>query len=40
MKLRENVQLLLTEGKSWSQIQKLLGCSRSTIATVNKVNSI
>ncbi|AUW07465.1 recombinase family protein [Vibrio campbellii] len=40
LKLRENIQLLLTEGKSWSQIQKLLGCSRSTIATVNKLNSI
>ncbi|MCP4990215.1 MAG: recombinase family protein [Colwellia sp.] len=39
LKLRENIQLLLTEGKSWSQIQKLLGCSRSTIATVKKLNS-
>lgn len=35
-KLRNNVALLLDEGKSWSQIQTLLGCSRSTIASVNK----
>ena len=34
LKLRENIQLLLTEGKSWSQVQELLGCSRSTIAAV------
>ncbi|MFD2178545.1 recombinase family protein [Veronia pacifica] len=34
--LRENVGLLLNEGKSWSQIQSLLGCSRSTIAKVRK----
>ena len=33
LKLRENIQLLLNEGKSWSQVQALLGCSRSTIAT-------
>ncbi|HBC3474103.1 TPA: recombinase family protein [Vibrio parahaemolyticus] len=38
LKLRENIQLLLAEGKSWSQIQELLGCSRSTIATVNKLS--
>lgn len=37
LKLRENIQLLLTEGKSWSQIQELLGCSRSTIAAVKKL---
>ncbi|MDL2014103.1 helix-turn-helix domain-containing protein [Vibrio parahaemolyticus] len=36
LKLRENVALLLSEGKSWSQIQQLLGCSRSTIAKVKK----
>lgn len=34
--LRENIALLLGEGKSWSQIQRLLRCSRSTIATVRK----
>ena len=39
LKLRENIQLLLNEGKSWSQVQALLGCSRSTIATVKKLNS-
>ncbi|WP_419836147.1 recombinase family protein [Vibrio parahaemolyticus] len=39
LKLRENIQLLLTEGKSWSQVQELLGCSRSTIATVKKLTS-
>ncbi|EPE37188.1 resolvase (plasmid) [Candidatus Photodesmus katoptron] len=35
-KLRNNISLLLLEGKSWSQIQSLLGCSRSTISKVNK----
>ncbi|MCR9657386.1 recombinase family protein [Vibrio parahaemolyticus] len=39
LKLRENIQLLLTEGKSWSQIQELLGCSRSTIAAVKKLTA-
>lgn len=39
LKLRENIQLLLNEGKSWSQVQALLGCSRSTIATVKKLKS-
>ncbi len=34
--LRENIAMLLREGKSWSQIQQLLGCSRSTIAKVKK----
>jgi DNA invertase Pin-like site-specific DNA recombinase len=34
--LRTNISLLLREGKSWSQIQGLLGCSRSTIAKVRK----
>ena len=34
--LRYNIALLLDEGKSWSQIQALLGCSRSTIASVKK----
>ncbi|MDF5198383.1 helix-turn-helix domain containing protein [Vibrio parahaemolyticus] len=33
------MQLLLAEGKSWSQVQELLGCSRSTIAAVNKSTS-
>ncbi len=37
LKLRENIQLLLTEGKSWSQVQELLGCSRSTIAAVKRL---
>ncbi|MCG9780707.1 recombinase family protein [Photobacterium damselae] len=36
LKLRENIALLLSEGKSWSQIQRLLGCSRSTISKVKK----
>jgi DNA invertase Pin-like site-specific DNA recombinase len=35
--LRENVAILLNEGKSWSQIQRFLGCSRSTIAKVRKL---
>ncbi|TOG38325.1 recombinase family protein, partial [Vibrio parahaemolyticus] len=39
LKLRENIQLLLAEGKSWSQVQELLGCSRSTIATVKKLTA-
>ena len=34
--LRENIAMLLDEGKTWSQIQSLLGCSRSTIANVKK----
>ncbi|MCB5362035.1 resolvase [Vibrio lentus] len=34
--LRQNIALLLDEGKSWSTIQTLLGCSRSTIAKVKK----
>ncbi|ANN29697.1 resolvase [Vibrio vulnificus] len=38
VKLRENIQLLLAEGKSWSQVQSLLGCSRSTIAAVQKLS--
>ncbi len=37
LKLRENILLLLNEGKSWTQIQSLLGCSRSTIATAKKL---
>lgn len=39
LKLRENIQLLLAEGKSWSQVQELLGCSRSTIAAVKKLTA-
>lgn len=35
--LRQNIALLLEEGKSWSKIQSLLGCSRSTIAKVSKL---
>ena len=38
-KLRENIQLLLTEGKSCSQVQELLGYSRSTIAVVKKLSA-
>lgn len=37
-KLRQNIALLLEEGKSWSQVQGLLGCSRSTIAKVRSEN--
>lgn len=37
--LRENIALLLDEGKSWSKIQSLLGCSRSTIAKVKSLTS-
>ncbi|WP_231897824.1 helix-turn-helix domain-containing protein [Vibrio tapetis] len=36
--LRENISLLLSEGKSWSQVQELLGCSRSTVAKVKKLS--
>lgn len=36
--LRQNIQLLLNEGKSWSQVQSLLKCSRSTIAKAAKLN--
>lgn len=34
---RLNISELLEDGKSWSQIQQLLGCSRSTIAKVSKL---
>ena len=37
--LRQNIRLLLNEGKSWSQVQNFLKCSRSTIAKVVKCNS-
>ncbi|WP_241909735.1 helix-turn-helix domain-containing protein [Vibrio sp. 10N.261.55.A7] len=40
LQLRENVALLLSEGKSWSQIQHLLGCSRSTIEKVKKSGAV
>lgn len=39
LRLRENILLLLAEGKSWSQIQELLGCSRSTISAVKKLTA-
>ena len=35
-KLRENIAALLHVGKSYGDIVDLLGCSRSTIAAVNK----
>lgn len=35
--LRQNVKALLLEGKSYTTIQRLLGCSRSTIAKVKKL---
>lgn len=35
---RRNISALLEDGKSWSQVQQLLGCSRSTIAKVAKIN--
>jgi len=38
--LRENIALSLNEGKTWSQIQSLTGCSRSTIAKVAKLNPV
>ena len=37
--LRQNIRLLLDEGKSWSQVQSLLKCSRSTIAKVSKLSA-
>ena len=37
--LRDNIQLLLDEGKSWSQVQSLLKCSRSTIAKTVKITT-
>ncbi|MCL1127933.1 hypothetical protein L2764_26640, partial [Shewanella surugensis] len=37
--LRENIRLLISEGKSWSQVQNLLKCSRSTIAKASKFAS-
>lgn len=37
--LRQNIALLLGEGKSWSKIQNLLGCSRSTIAKVKNLTN-
>ncbi len=36
--LRQNIRLLLDEGKSWSQVQQLLKCSRSTIAKMAKTS--
>jgi len=36
--LRNNISSLLAEGKSWSRIQSLIGCSRSTIGKVAKLN--
>ena len=36
--LRQNIQLLLNEGKSWSQVEKLLKCRPSTIAKAVKFN--
>jgi len=36
--LRDNIALSLAEGKTWSQIQSLTGCGRSTIAKVVKLN--
>ncbi|MBW3517193.1 recombinase family protein [Shewanella sp. NKUCC01_JLK] len=38
--LRQNIRLLLDEGKSWSQVQSLLKCSRSTIAKAAKLNEL
>ncbi len=35
--LRENIKALLVEGKSYTTIQRLLNCSRSTIAKVKKL---
>lgn len=37
--LRQNIALLLGEGKSWSKIQSLLGCSRSTIAKAKNLTN-
>ncbi|NOH71259.1 hypothetical protein F0225_07900 [Vibrio pectenicida] len=37
---RENIALLLSEGKSWSQGQDLLGCSHSKVAKVKKLTKI
>lgn len=34
--LRKNICLLISEGKSWSQVQSLLKCSRSTISKALK----
>ncbi len=36
--LRENIKVLLCEGKSYTTIQRMLNCSRSTIAKVKKLN--
>ncbi|MCR4535497.1 recombinase family protein [Shewanella xiamenensis] len=38
--LRQNIRLLLDEGKSWSQVQSLLKCSRSTIAKAAKFKDL
>ena len=35
IKLLQNIELLLSEGKSYNSIISLLGCSRGTIATVS-----
>ncbi|EKO3601095.1 recombinase family protein [Vibrio metschnikovii] len=37
--LRKNIALLLGKGKSWSKIQSLLGCSRSTVAKVKNLTN-
>ncbi|PAJ71816.1 resolvase [Pseudoalteromonas sp. NBT06-2] len=36
LELRENIKLLINEDKSWSQVQNLWKCSRSTIAKAVK----
>ena len=38
--LHHKVQELLSDGKSWSKIQALIGCSRATIAKVAKNSSL
>lgn len=38
--LHQKIQELLSDGKSWSKIQTLIGCSRATIAKVAKKSSL
>lgn len=37
LKLRDNIRTLLSEGKSYSQVIQLLGCSRGMVAKVSKM---
>lgn len=39
IKLLQNIEMLLSEGKSYNSIISLLGCSRGTVAKVSKIRT-